>query len=94
MSLKVTHDGTLAGEVAERCCMCSKPTRYWHRTDVALCLDCAKVTKLAQLPTKKEWCAKESALLDAAESKMLVSLTPESWLRQQRKMLEVGSSID
>jgi len=63
MSLQVTHDGTPDREVQERCCMCRTPTRYWHRSDVALCQQCAKTTKLVALPTKKDWCAKERALM-------------------------------
>jgi hypothetical protein len=62
MALKVTHDGTGPGDVRENCCMCREATRYWHRSDVALCCECAKTTELADLPTKAEWCAKERAL--------------------------------
>ena len=62
MSLKVTHDGSGPRDVLERCCMCRKETPFWHRSDVALCPDCAKTTKLADLPTKAEWCDKELAL--------------------------------
>lgn len=63
MPLKVTHDGTSNGEVQERCCMCRSPTRYWHRSGVALCCTCARITPLVELPTKAEWCAKESKLM-------------------------------
>lgn len=68
MNLTVTHDGFPKNEVCERCCICRKPTHYWHETDVALCQDCAKVTPLNLLPTKKEWCAKEKALMPKAFS--------------------------
>ena len=60
MGLKITHDGSLPGEVQENCCMCRTPTRYWWgkgERNVALCPDCAKTTKAADLPTKAEWCA-------------------------------------
>lgn len=66
MSLKVTHDGSGPRDTLERCCMCRKETPFWHRSDVALCPDCAKTTKLADLPTKAEWCAKEEALFKNA----------------------------
>lgn len=64
--LRVTHDGTKPGDVQERCCMCRTPTRYWHSSDVALCQVCAKKTKRAELPAKKDWCAKEDAIFRAA----------------------------
>ncbi len=60
MSLKVTHDGTPTSEVQERCCMCRKQTRFWHKSDVALCQECAKTTRLADLPTKAAWFEKEA----------------------------------
>jgi len=65
MALKITHDGTQPGEVQEKCCLCRKPTRYWWGTgalNVALCPDCAKITKAIELPTKAEWCTKERAI--------------------------------
>lgn len=63
MALKVTHDGEAPGEVRERCCMCRAFTNYWYTPkDVALCQDCAKKTKRAELPTKEEWVKKEMAL--------------------------------
>ena len=62
MTLAITHDGTPDGTAQERCCMCRTPTRYWHRSDVALCQNCAKTTPLKALPTKAVWCAKERAL--------------------------------
>lgn len=62
MTLKVHHDGSLEGEMAERCCMCRAKTYFWHASDVALCPDCAKTTKLADLPTKQAWCNSERAL--------------------------------
>ena len=43
MGLKITHDGSLPGEVQENCCMCRTPTRYWWgkgERNVALCPDC------------------------------------------------------
>jgi hypothetical protein len=62
MALKITHDGSSDREQKENCCICRAATPYWHRSDVALCEECAKVTKLAALPTKAEWCAKERDL--------------------------------
>lgn len=60
MVLKVVHDGTPSWEVMENCCMCGEFTRYWYRRkDVALCPNCAKKTKLCELPTKEEWCRRE-----------------------------------
>jgi len=53
----------------EKCCFCRKPTPYWtHLEDrtpgeqVACCETCAAVKLPAQVPTKKEWCAKEARL--------------------------------
>lgn len=63
MPLRINHDGSSAGELLERCCMCRTATPWWHSSDVALCPACAKTTKLSMLPTKKEWCAKEKALM-------------------------------
>jgi dihydrofolate reductase (trimethoprim resistance protein) len=59
MSLKVIHDGTAHFETQENCCICLSPTRYWHRTDVALCPSCAENTPLSSLPTKNQWCENE-----------------------------------
>lgn len=55
---------------AEHCCFCRKPTTYWHahkdpREAVAVCQECAKVRKVKELPTKKEWCEKERAIWEA-----------------------------
>jgi len=65
MGLIITHDGEAAGELAERCCMCRKPTRWWYGTgdrNVAICEDCAKITPESKLPTKAQWLEKERAL--------------------------------
>ena len=67
MALQVEKESVdFAGSPSEHCCMCRKPTRYWHKSDVALCQECAKTTALKDLPTKKEWCAKELALMPKA----------------------------
>jgi len=63
--LVVHHDGTGDGEVAELCCLCRTPTRYWWGTgplNVALCQKCAKTAKKRDLPTKAEWVEKERKL--------------------------------
>jgi hypothetical protein len=65
MALKIVHDGSLAGDVQENCCMCRKPTRFWWGTgarNVALCPDCAKTTKARDLPTKADLVKKERRL--------------------------------
>lgn len=62
MALKVEHDGSGPGDQREHCCMCRELTRFWHRSDVALCEPCAKTTKLSELPTKADWCAKEAEI--------------------------------
>lgn len=64
--LKITHDGSGPRDVLERCCMCRTPTPWWHASDVALCPACAHTTKRSELPTKKDWCAKEEAIWRAA----------------------------
>lgn len=62
MGLVIVHDGSKPGDVMELCCMCRAPTRYWHKSDVALCPPCAKTTKRSDLPTKREWLDKEAKL--------------------------------
>lgn len=65
MALKVVHDGSDPSEVAENCCLCRAPTRWWWGTgarNVALCQSCAKTAKKSDLPTKADWVAKERAL--------------------------------
>ena len=62
MALKVIHDGTGTGDVAERCCVCRTKTRFWWgkgERNVALCEACAKKVKSKDLPTKAEWIQKE-----------------------------------
>jgi hypothetical protein len=40
----------------ERCAVCRKLTFYWYPPkDVALCQECAKTTRRADVPTKEEW---------------------------------------
>ena len=40
----------------ENCCICFVLTSYWYTPkDVALCPDCAKHTRRADVPTKDEW---------------------------------------
>lgn len=44
--------------------MCRACTPYWYTPmDVALCPSCAETTPVESLPTKKEWCDKERALM-------------------------------
>ncbi len=63
MGVEVVHDGEPANVVAENCCLCRKPTRYWFRAlDVALCQPCAKAADEGALPSKQVWMAKERAL--------------------------------
>lgn len=72
MGLQIVHEGDgglETGPPYEHCCICDQPTPYWYKKgtrnitmNVALCPNCAKITKANQLPTKKEWCAKEQAL--------------------------------
>ncbi len=66
MAIVVKHDGTDDTEVAERCCKCRKPTRYWYgegKANVALCQLCAAEYNVKDLPTKKEWCESERNLM-------------------------------
>lgn len=62
--LALQHDGEADGEVAENCCLCRNPTRYWHASGVALCRGCAQTADEAALPSKKEWCDKERELMN------------------------------
>lgn len=64
MAVHVVHDGTKPGEVQERCCLCRTKTRYWYTPkDVALCQQCAQTATAKEIPTKREWIAKESTLM-------------------------------
>jgi hypothetical protein len=60
MAIPIVHDGTvggIGGDPAEHCCFCFGRTRYWNkRRDVAVCPDCAKVRKAAEIPPKAVWC--------------------------------------
>jgi hypothetical protein len=50
----------------EPCSLCRTPTRHWYvPNDVALCEPCAETATPEQIPTKKEWCAKERAIRQA-----------------------------
>lgn len=64
MPIKLTHDGTTPRDCcAENCCKCRAPTRYWYAAkDVAVCPECARTMRVADVPTKAEWCAKEALL--------------------------------
>lgn len=58
--LELTHDGEPRSEVAERCCFCRKPTRFWFAPkDVAVCSSCAVEALPDAVPSKAEWCSKE-----------------------------------
>jgi hypothetical protein len=44
--------------IRESCCLCKRPTRFWHihkTRDCALCPDCAVDAKTSDIPTKEEW---------------------------------------
>ena len=61
--IELTHDGEPAWEVAERCCLCRTPTRFWFTPkDVACCPECGATATPDMLPSKTEWLAKEDAL--------------------------------
>ena len=55
--IEVTHDGEPGWEVAEKCCFCNTPTRYWYTIkDVAVCQSCAQVKSHQEVPSKRDWC--------------------------------------
>lgn len=56
-SIKVEKEPIELGAMGlEPCCICWKPTSYWHKgNDVACCPECAKGKEEADLPTKAEW---------------------------------------
>lgn len=64
LGVLVSQDPTFGpGDPLERCCLCRQPTLYWcTENDVACCTHCAPLHTLAQIPSKKEWLAKERAL--------------------------------
>lgn len=69
MAIVVGHDGTEEGEIAERCCKCRTPTRFWYgegAANVALCQRCAEQYELKDLPSKKDWYESERKLNRAA----------------------------
>lgn len=46
-------------KIRENCCLCGRPTRFWHAhktRDCALCPDCALDAKTTDIPLKKDWC--------------------------------------
>lgn len=75
MGLKITHDGETAREARERCCICRRETNFWYTPkDVALCPSCARRTRRADVPTKEQWWAAETAI--AARPKSTAPLPP------------------
>ncbi len=64
MSVRVQREPntTPFSEVAENCCRCRMPTRYWYTPkDVALCLTCATMVKPSDIPSKAQWLRTERA---------------------------------
>lgn len=50
----------------EHCCICRAKTRFWFtKKDVALCKSCAEKVDEKDIPSKQEWCEKESKLSDS-----------------------------
>ena len=44
----------------ENCCFCRKPTAFWCREkDVPVCLQCAEVADIEDVPDKQTWCRRE-----------------------------------
>lgn len=46
----------------ENCCLCRKPTRWWHGTgalNVALCPACAARSEPSDVPSKQQWMQSE-----------------------------------
>lgn len=75
MALKVTEALDRGDIFQDKCCICHTPTRYWHRTDVALCKSCAALVKLSQLPTREEWLIAEKLRSDLSQ-KLVATYCP------------------
>ncbi len=49
--------------ILENCCVCRKSCNTWYKPkDVAMCPDCAKIVKEADIPDKLDWIIKEQFL--------------------------------
>lgn len=56
--------------IRENCCLCGRPTRFWHKhktRDCALCPDCALTAKTSDIPIKADWCKQEKAKKEAGK---------------------------
>lgn len=63
LAVKRETDSFVTWGETENCCMCGEKTIYWFGNGLlALCPDCARVTKEEELPTREEWFAKERLL--------------------------------
>jgi len=55
--LKVERESeSMGGPPYESCCKCSQPTPFWYTPkDVPLCLKCAEVNQVEDIPDKEKW---------------------------------------
>lgn len=57
VAIPVVEDDFPKSMPLEHCCFCFKPTKTWYvKKDVAVCVSCAKVHKVSEVPTKDDWC--------------------------------------
>lgn len=55
--IAVKEEPESLGPPYENCCFCYKETHYWYvKKDVAVCPECAVVRKVAEVPSKDDWC--------------------------------------
>lgn len=88
--IPVHHDGEAVYETKERCAFCRTPTNYWHAgKDVACCQDCARTRKVSELPSKREWIAKEMALNPPLVRRIAVSDPKQYKVKPKQPPLEM-----
>ena len=68
----------------EFCCICNKRTSCWYvPKDVALCQGCAKTTRRADVPTKKEWFDRKLK----RNAPLLQNVGPQHWRKEASKLV-------
>lgn len=58
--IEVVHDKEPSWAPAERCAICTTPTRFWFASkDVPVCQECAKTVTENDVPNKQAWLQKQ-----------------------------------